>query len=721
MQDELLESNDFKFSPPNLTNIVIQSRLLRRLDRNSDRRLMLILGQAAQGKTTLVASYVKKSDRCCAWINLDLEDSDPANFHYSLVRSLQQNVEGIDLSELIDSPAINVGPREQVLLYRDWAQSLFKGIPFPIQMVLDGLDRLETGAQSFSFVKALIDNAPAHIRLILLSREKPPLKIQQLEMNQEGLIIDSEELAFNLKEIKLFFSRLNKLSLRDMVVANIHNSTEGWVGGLRILSELLSRLPENNEGDKELHILELLQGSFILKAFEYFEEAVFSPLSSQIKQFLMKSSLFDTIELDFMKNFSWELNAGEMLQDLTKRNLFVVSIYDDHRGWLFRYHQLFREFLLAKLETEISAEKKRALCHKAGLLYEQRGQLEAATKYYLEAGAYSQAAGAIGRLGMDLLKTGRTQTLFQWLVALPEELVQEDPWLLCYLAMCDQFKATKKKIPRLQKALELFQDAKKMRGCLLSLGFLIEALVHQGYYSIPLPRLFEQGEEFLNDPNSKPYPYERGVLWFQIGFGQTVSGSPREALRASENAYAIARSMGDLHLQVNVLIYRMGALTFMGEFLLGDEVVGELDKLMKKVRHPGMHALWRLHLGGFWAVRGDLEKARAQVKKANDLVDGHGLTALLPVTLFYTLLTHVYSGNHNGTEEAGNLLLNISSTLDNMFFKGCALLWTGLNKYFEGELYNGQGIGRAGLPDFVLGRSQGRISCPSHENSTGSY
>ena len=78
------------------------------------------------------------------------------------------------------------------------------------------------------------------------------------------------------------------------------------------------------------------------------------------------------IALDFLKME----NTEEFLQGLARRNLFVQSNYDDKKGWVFRYHQLFRDFLRAKFRSEIVEKERCTLFLKAGSLYEEKGELE---------------------------------------------------------------------------------------------------------------------------------------------------------------------------------------------------------------------------------------------------------------------------------------------------------------------------------------------------------
>lgn len=62
---------------------------------------------------------------------------------------------------------------------------------------------------------------------------------------------------------------------------------------------------------------------------------------------------------------------------------------------LFQYHQMFRDFLQVKWKVSIGEEERASLCFKAATLYERRNEQEMAIHYFLEAGAFENAALAI--------------------------------------------------------------------------------------------------------------------------------------------------------------------------------------------------------------------------------------------------------------------------------------------------------------------------------------
>lgn len=371
----------------------------------------------------------------------------------------------------------------------------------------------------------------------MLSREKPPLEVEDLKVKQEAHVLFNEDLAFTLDEVRAFFREIRGLSFSSKYLRKIHQFTEGWIGGLILLSEIVEGLPQDS---RQKYILENIPDRFKREVFQYFGQEILFSQPDYIQEFLIKSSILDIVEPGFVKDFIGIEGAADVLHEHVRKNLFVQSTYDERKGWVFRYHPLFRDFLKAKFISEIGEEERRALFFKAGFLYEQREELEKSVNYYLEAKAYDRAASVIERIGMDFLNMGRTGDLDQCLRIIPENLVQENPWLLFYLSMTTRFARPEKNVQNLQKAFSLFSEQGNLRGQLLSLAFLIEASIIRGHDLIPLRFLLEQADMLLRSSSAEQYPYERAILWCQMGFGQTVrGGNPRKGFWACQNAYLI--------------------------------------------------------------------------------------------------------------------------------------------------------------------------------------
>jgi LuxR family maltose regulon positive regulatory protein len=668
--------NISKISPPRLPRILDRSRLIQILEENQDKSLILITGQAAQGKSTLAASYAQKSETPWAWMNLEIEESDPVNLFYLLVQSLQHALNEVDLSPIQDYPAQVMGPREEIPLYREWTNAILDRIPVPIKIFLDGLDRLAPDAPSYGFLKILLDEAPPDITFIMLSRAEPPLEIQSLKISRKAAIIDNKDLSFTEDEIKTFFREIRRMPFTKPQWKKIHQLTEGWVGGLVLLSETLNRL---SGASRDQYISKYLPEQFKVEVFQYFGEEIFSSLPDMMQEFLVKSSIFDMIEPGFMKNFIGTENAENILQDLEKKNLFVQSVYDNQKGWMFKYHQLFKDFLKSKFELQIDKKGKSSLFLKAGSLFKQKGDFEESVKFFLKAKAYPEASSIIRLIGMDFLKSGRTGHLEQLLQKLPENLVQEDPWLLLYLIMARRYTSAERNIRSIQKALSLFQYQEDVRGQILSLAFMIEASCIKGRDYIPMAILLEQGETLLQSLNPDQYPYERAILWFQMGLGFILRGNQRKGIAACENAYLISKRLGDLQLQAYSQCYTVMALCWLGEFALAEDFFENMRGLIDKLPYPELRCLYQIHYGMICICKVDLEKTDHWIHLAQAGIKEHGLIYMYPLALLYDLVSKSYLGEHEKAQEIADRLMGLALSLDNLFLQGVTLLYLGIS------------------------------------------
>jgi len=683
MSEEGLFINFSKILPPNLPPVLNRPRLLNLLEKNKDKKIILILGQAAQGKTTLAASYVKISKIPSAWINLDKEDSDPVKLLDLIVRSLQHVFKDIDFSRVPSYSYRTMDSRPEIYFFREYVGYIFKNISIPIQIVIDGLDRLSPDTPAFKFLQVLVEDAPPNIHLMLLSRGLPPfLELQQLKIRQEALILTNEELAFTRDEIAKFFKEIRKTSFNADQLKRIHLATEGWIGGLVLLSEYINQFPDLL---KEKDIYEDLPDHFKGEIFNYFGLEIFSSQSKQVQEFLIKSSVIDLIELDFLKDFIQIENAEEILWGLAKKNLFVHPYYDEKKGWLFRYHQLFRDFLRARFESEVRSEEKRSLLLKAGHLYEQKEELESAVKYFLEAKAYPEAISAIERLGMDLLQKGRRDDLAQWIRALPENVLEGNPWLLLYQAMTKQFLAGKENVAAIEKAYTLFKEKGDGKGILLSLAHLIETAVPTGVQLTRLEQLIEEGERILQSSDSNGYQYEGAMLWYCIGLGHIVGGGNiRKGIWASQNACLLSKKLGDIGLKASAMTISMLGFIHVGEFALADEISKKLEKVIGKYassEHRAQQLLLRCILAHF---QGDFAEEDALVERLQTEIDEHGFVFLYPWVYMILGGLMLARGDLKEAEEMGSRLLNAATSFENAFLKGLAF-------YLLGSIYLNQG------------------------------
>ena len=672
-----------KVTPPSLPKVVNRPRLLDRLEGNHDRRLIFILGQAAQGKPTLAASLVERSKIPSAWVNIQEEDSDPVILYYSIVYSIQYLIKEADLSSLTAYPASEMGPRSDISLYREWTNAIGGAVPVPMRIVLDGIDRVPAEAKAWLFLKTLLEELPRHISLIVISRQEPPFGLQELKIKKKMEILVNKDLAFTLEEGNAFIKDICGIRLSADALRRVHQFTEGWIGGFVLLAGCLEGLQEEL---REEYVVRGIPDSLKSEVFSYLGQEIFASQPLRIQEFLVKTSILESFASDFARDLTGISDAEEVLLDFVRRCLFVHRAYDDKRGWIFRYHLIFRDFLKSRLHSRLPENEKRALYSRAASLLEQRGELREAVDFCLLAGNLSSATAHIEKIGLSLLRTGRVGEIANWLTIIPQDLLEKSPWLLLYLSMTRRFTNAAENLKDLGNALSLFSEKGDIRGKLMSLALMIEASVVRGQDVIPIKSLIRQAEDLLRSLGGEAYPFERGTLWLQLGFALTIrGGNPRKGLRACDNACLIAKELGDRALEAQAQANALRSLAWAGEFDQLDKKAEEVRGLVEKYPNPNINILCSIANCDSMLVRGRLEKTLEYLQDARREAEAHGFTYLYPVTLLYDLLLEPGLHQYSAAEDIGNRLFGFAESIGNVFMMGLALLYLGRSYYFQGE------------------------------------
>jgi LuxR family maltose regulon positive regulatory protein len=693
-----------KIIPPQIPQILPRPRLIKCLEAQQDKKLILILGQAAQGKSTLAVSYVNSSPVPSAWINLSPDDTDAVNLFYLLGQALQRVLPEVDFSPALTYPAVALGPREEAPLYRDWLLTLLERLARPVQIILDGLDRLPPGATSFRLFQVLLAILPPQVRLFILSREMPPVDIQELAEQKEVFRLTNADLAFTLGETTKYFHTIRKFHLSPELVQRIHRLTEGWIGGLVLFCDSLDWVPESQ---RERYVSQELAGKFIWGIFQYFGERILSSLPREVREFLIKSSILDVVEPDFVREAMGLANPQAVLEELVKRNLFVQSIYDKKKGWSFRYHPLFKEFLQSKFQSLMAQDQQVDSYYQAASLSERREDLETAVRYYLKARAFPETAAVLVKVGMALIMAGRTGDLARWLAALPEELIQDNPWLLVYRYATVRFTGPPEILADLQQAKAMFQEQGEVRGSLLAMAYLLEATSLRTHKDLgPIRPLLEQGEALAQSEGAQPYTFERVLLLSHLGFASYLrGGAPLKGAWACRQAYLLARDLGNVFLQALALMHEYFAYALLGDFSRLENIAKQVDKLFEKFYFPELFPYYFINLSQCLLFQGDFLKAAELLKQAREAIEQHGLNYLYPPILMCELWSKAYMPDAQDIEESARSIANISLTMGNVFVHGLGLLILGESRYQRDNFRGAQEVLRQARE--ILGSEEG--------------
>jgi LuxR family transcriptional regulator, maltose regulon positive regulatory protein len=403
------------YIPPARPNVVLRSRLTKRLNEGLQRKLTLIAAPAGFGKTSLASAWIADCARPAAWLSLDEADNDPPRFLLYLVAALQTIAPaiGAGVVGLLQSP--QPPPIEALLptLLNEIAT-----LPQPAILVLDDYHLLESRPidQALAF---LVEHLPPQLHLAIATREDPPLPLARLRARAQLTELRATDLRFTPAEAAAFLTEVMGLSLSEEDIAALEERTEGWIAGLQLAALSM-------QGHQDVpNFIRAFAGDhrYIL---DYLVEEVLQRQPERVRSFLLQTSILDRLHGPLCDAVAGQEEGGARLEALDRGNFFVVPL-DDRRQW-YRYHHLFAEVLQAHVRAE-QPNLLPLLHRRASAWYEQHGSSADAIRHAMAAKDFGRAADLI-ELAVPALRNSRQEAaVLSWLRALPDELVHRRPVL----------------------------------------------------------------------------------------------------------------------------------------------------------------------------------------------------------------------------------------------------------------------------------------------------
>jgi ATP/maltotriose-dependent transcriptional regulator MalT/DNA-binding SARP family transcriptional activator len=675
-----------KTTIPDLTRAIPRPRLVQRITAAGAVRVVLITGQAAQGKSTLAAEIASQPGLAGAWMHLDPSDKDPVNLFHLLVHALKASRPNLDLSAFLKNPAIALGTKTGSGRIAELAGVFMDEIiaQAPVRVVMDGLDEISDNPESLRLVDRLLDSISPPSSLVLVSRETPPLKLESLRIRQELVSLNNEDLAFTTDEIHQFYLDLFGLLLPAPHVVKMKEITDGWVGGLVLAWEALSHVPEDQRTD---FISSGLPAAMHGERLAFFSEAVFSGLDGKTRNFLVRSAIFDTIDPKMIARYLQDQSVGDVqtiLDTLVRKNLFIHPFLDAKTGRGYRYNQLFRDFLMEKFHTILNKDQQhRLLAQAADLAWDSR-HFEEAIRFFLKAEAFEKAAAGIKKIAMGLSAQGRFADLAAWIDMLPDPLITDDAWLAFYKIMGRRISGGRRNIRDFSRALDRFSRQNDQRGELLSLAYLIEAAVFIGHPAAVLNRWLQAGWTMLEKASgNRYYPFAKATLWMQLAFGYlSGAGDLQKGLSACRNALLLAATIDDETLTVNATIIQVFGLTLSGELAAAEKALATIHHVVAAA-YPEYKALQNIVRMELALSKGDLDRAQRLLDANQEDIDKFGLLFLYPIHVDLSGLLQIHQRRYDMLGRTARHLKDVATLAANPFYSGLALRLRALNAYHQ--------------------------------------
>ena len=398
---------DAKLSVPRLRPGSVSRAGLIGVGRFSDCRVVAVTAPAGYGKSTLLAEWALAEDRRVASLSLDRFDDDPTILLTLLASAYARVSPGnadliADMSGLGVSPLGRAAPR---------LASVFRTSPFPFVLMLDDLHELRSPA-CHDVLGVVISGIPAGSQLVAASRFEQP-HLPRLRAAGDALEITGSDLAMDAAGAEQIFAAAHVSLTRERATV-VTERTEGWPAGL-YLAAVIAR---DGRGDG----LTVSGDDRYVADYLYRESLMKLPKSTQ--RFLRRTAVLDQLCAPLCDALLEESDSQQRLRSLESLSLFVIPL-DRRRQW-YRYHALFREFLLGELRR-VDPQVIMKLHRRAADWYESNGSPAMAIEHLLKTTERDRCVELMTKMALPTYQAGQISTVQRWLSEVGDSAVEEYP------------------------------------------------------------------------------------------------------------------------------------------------------------------------------------------------------------------------------------------------------------------------------------------------------
>ena len=551
---------------------------------------MWICGPPGCGKTTLVSTYLEARNIPALWYRVDAGDDDLASFFYYLGVAGKRAAPRTRKPLPVLTPEYLGGIQQFTRLF---FENLFARLSPSRALVFDDYQEIPTKSSLHDVIVTGVSRAPEGTTVFLLSRRDLPPAFARFRVNNRLETIGWEDLRLTLAECGEIARFRGKKRQSDKGIRDLHETTDGWAAGLVLMLE--GSRSRGVEPPPHMHRTPL-------ELFDYFGSEIFGRLGKSVRTFLLMTAFLPDMTATTAEALTGERRAPQLLSYLRENNLFLMEHM--HSEPLYRYHPLFREFLLSRASDILGEQDTRAIKRRAAALLEEADRVEEAADLFSDIGDHASLSRLILAHAASLVAQGRNRILQGWLGRLPEKTVQDTPWLLYWLGACRMPFDPVGSRSHAERSFEQFWDRKDPAGTFLSWSLIIDNLCMYLNDFKALDAWIDRFEKITERFTSFPSPeIEARAVASMLGglYMRRVDHPDIEAW--VKKASAMIRECKDIPVRLQATLYLFLYFIWIGDFPRARGIVESTrESISSSTSYPQRRILFhlfeaRLHCG----------------------------------------------------------------------------------------------------------------------------
>ena len=416
---------------------VLRPRLNERLRQAAGYRICLIVAPAGYGKSVAMRQFLDQSGSQFLRYALGRDNSTLLGFLRGFVAAIDPVAprSGRSLSSVYERAQRS---DNCVADLASWLSVLLRKYSGLI-----ALDDLHIAVPDVAkLLVELIGRTSEDISWIMAARDPLELPVASwLAYGQMDMPIDEVDLKLTFEEA-LDAAQSSGIRMHEPELKMLWELTDGWPTAFAFALRTTTRTQDLRRvaaGTREM-------------VFAYLAEQILNGLEKDDRDFLLGTSVIPEIDLDSFEAIGQTDVEARMLK-LQKKTSFIAA----ESSRIFKYHDLFREFLEHQLKSEGQERYDSALLQGAALL-ERAGRFDQALALYCQAKDRGAIQRVLEAVGADLISHGNIEIVERGLGVLESASKNQNPRLLTLIGDLNVFRG------KFAEASAMFKSALSIDG-----------------------------------------------------------------------------------------------------------------------------------------------------------------------------------------------------------------------------------------------------------------